>query len=86
MTPRRKLSGMADAYRKAGPYMELGIQLAASILVCVFAGYWLDGELGTRPAFVLGGALLGMAAGFYSFFRAIAQLDRKEKEKKKEDS
>jgi len=85
MNPKRKLSGMAEAYRKAGPYMELGIQLAASILVCVFVGYWLDGKLNTKPVFTLGGALLGMAAGFYSFFRTIAILDRKAKEEKKED-
>jgi F0F1-type ATP synthase assembly protein I len=37
----------------------------------MYAGRWLDGRLGTGPWFFLVGALLGVAVGFWSFFRRV---------------
>src|SRR5438552_14492626 len=37
------------------PYLGLGATLAVTVLGGVGIGHWLDGRLGTTPAFVLGG-------------------------------
>jgi F0F1-type ATP synthase assembly protein I len=63
--------GWTGALRDVGPYLGLGTTLAASVLLGLGAGYWLDSKLGTRPAFFLVGAVLGLlAAGLY-FYRAL---------------
>ena len=48
-----------------------GIEFAASILIGVFGGQWLDRRMGTGPWLVMLGALVGAAAGFYNLYRTI---------------
>lgn len=77
MAEEDKASGLVQAYRQAGPYLGLGVELAASILLCLFLGRWLDGKLGTGPALMLAGTLLGAVAGFVNFYRAVLKLQEK---------
>lgn len=68
--------GLSRALRDAAPYLGLGTTLAASVLLGLGAGYWLDSKLGTRPVFFLVGAVLGLlAAGLY-FYRTLMLRDR----------
>ena len=53
-------------------YMSLGLELVVPVALLAYAGYWLDGRLGTLPWFLLLGLLLGMAAGFYNLFRRVS--------------
>ena len=78
--PPDKPSSLAQAYRSVGPYLTLGIQLIITILVCVFAGQWADGKFDTSPLLTLIGGLIGIAAGFYHFFKAVLKMDRKSEE------
>lgn len=73
----KKQSGIGQVYGSVGPYLTLGIQFVLNILVCVFAGRWLDGYFETHPIFILLGSLFGIAAGFYHFFKAVLGMDRK---------
>jgi F0F1-type ATP synthase assembly protein I len=63
----------------------LGIQLAATIVVCFFVGRWLDQVLNTAPWLMILGAFLGAGGGLYNFLRTVIQLGRKEKEKQKRE-
>jgi F0F1-type ATP synthase assembly protein I len=45
--------------------------MAATVLLCLAGGYWLDGKLGTRPVFFLAGAAFGLFAAFYSFSKQV---------------
>ena len=36
-------------------------------------GYWLDGKLGTRPVFFLVGAVFGLVAALYHFFKTVSE-------------
>lgn len=46
-------------------------QLVGSILIGIFAGRWLDRQIGTEPLFLIIGLLLGLAAGIYTLTRLI---------------
>lgn len=55
-------------------YVGLGFEIAVPPLIGVLGGRWLDGRFGTEPWLVIVGALLGIGAGFYNFFRAVLGL------------
>jgi F0F1-type ATP synthase assembly protein I len=63
--------GWTRAVQDAGPYLGMGIGMAATVLLSLGAGYWLDGRLGTKPVFFLLGGLFGMAAAGYHFYRTV---------------
>lgn len=64
---------MTDPTPKRPPtyYVGLGFELAVPIVVGAFGGRWLDTNFGTTPWLVVIGSLLGIAAGFWNFFRAV---------------
>ena len=57
--------------------MGLGLQFVIAILLCLYAGMWLDAKLHTGPWLMLIGALLGASAGFYSMFRVLMSEDKR---------
>ncbi len=78
---QKKSASLGEAYRAVGPYMTLGIQFVATILVCVFAGRWIDGRYDMAPIFTLVGGFLGIAAGFYHFLKTVLRENRKPEDK-----
>lgn len=46
-----------------------GLELAVSVLGCVWFGIWLDKKLKSSPWFLLCGAILGMTVGIYQIVR-----------------
>ncbi len=62
---KTSVRSVADSYeegmREAGPYLTVGLQIAASMLLFVAAGWALDNWLGTSPWGILGGTALGFA-------------------------
>ncbi len=66
--PSSESTGVVNAY---GRYATLGIQFVASMCVLGFAGYWVDGKLGTSPWLLILGLFLGAAGGFYSLLLAV---------------
>jgi ATP synthase protein I len=54
-------------------YAGLGVQLAATILVCVLAGRWLDQRLGNTGIVTIVMVLLGFAGTLYSLIRQLNQ-------------
>ena len=52
-------------------YLSLGFEIVAPIVLFMFAGYMVDGWVDSQPWFLLIGALLGIAVGFYNLFRRV---------------
>lgn len=50
-------------------YAQLGLELSVSVLIFIFAGYFLDNKLSTRPWFTLSGAFLGIVSVFYILWK-----------------
>ncbi len=57
-------------------FSTVGLELAFSILLGYLAGDWLDGRLGTTPWLTLTMMGVGIAAGFFSLYRALKRLMR----------
>lgn len=54
-----------------GRYASLGMQFAATIGLFAWAGWWLDGKLGTRPIALIVGVLLGFVGGLVSLVHKV---------------
>jgi F0F1-type ATP synthase assembly protein I len=67
-----------------GPYLTLGMQLAAAVLLFFFAGSWVDQHYDTEPTFTLIGIALGTAGGFVKFFRSVLDLQKKSESPQKD--
>lgn len=52
-------------------YVGFGLQLAATLVVFVLLGSWVDGKAGTNGVFTMLGGLLGFAGAFYSLLRQL---------------
>jgi ATP synthase protein I len=64
----------------AARYAGLGVQLAAAIIVFVFAGQWLDKKLGTQALFTILGAFVGFGGTMWSLIRRLNKENRDEKQ------
>ena len=64
------------ALREAAPYLTIGTSFAASVLLGVGLGYWLDRKWGTSPWLLLVGSGIGLFAGFYQFSKTVGGKTR----------
>ncbi|HEU5050801.1 MAG TPA: AtpZ/AtpI family protein [Gemmatimonadales bacterium] len=58
-------------------YAGLGVQLAASVVLFVLGGQWLDGKLGTGALFTILGAFIGFGGTMWSLIRQLNRRDGK---------
>lgn len=70
MADKRKMSNK-DKRQIARAYTlitQIAIQMIVTILICLFAGKWLDEFFGVAPLFLLGFLLLGILSCFKSIY------------------
>ena len=80
--PRRReklFPGLGEAYGDLGPYLTLGIQLAATVVIFFLVGWWLDTRYETSPTFKLIGVFLGSVGGMIKFLKSVSVLIKKDK-------
>ncbi len=65
--PARELAGLS-----------LGIEMVLSVVLTAWVGRWADARLGTEPAMLIVGVVLGAAAGFRQMWRYMARMDRED--------
>jgi len=70
--PKKQDARSTSVLREAAPLLGLGMTLAVTVLAALGAGYWLDGRLGTRPLFLLVGAVLGIVGALVYFIKTVA--------------
>lgn len=64
--------------RSVAPYLTLGIQIAAAVVLFLFVGKYADDVLGTKPWLMVAGIVVGFAGGMIHFFREVVALSNKE--------
>lgn len=63
-----------DRLRAVARYSGIGAQMAATIGLSTWTGYWLDKHFQTKtPWFTLGLMLLGLFAALYNVIRAVTK-------------
>jgi ATP synthase protein I len=55
-------------------FSEIGLVLLVTTLAGVFIGLWADGQLGTRPLFILVGLFAGMGIGARAVWVLISRF------------
>jgi ATP synthase protein I len=68
------MSGLGSVAAYAVLFSQIGFVFLVVVLAGVLAGYWLDGNLGTLPVFVLVGFLIGLTIGGLAVYRLIARF------------
>lgn len=63
-------------WQTAARYSAVGIEMAASVAIGVYAGMWLDTKLGTEPYLFYVGLGVGVGAAVSSIVRAVRQYQR----------
>ncbi len=66
-------------WRDASNALTLGWNLALPIFGGAIIGYLLDSWLHSSPIFFIGFIVLGIGAGFYSYFKTISRLENSQK-------
>jgi ATP synthase protein I len=69
-------------YRDVSPYLGLGFQLAASIILMFFLGWWLDKKFECSPLLTIIFSFLGGFAGIYNVIKVVLELNKKKKNEK----
>ena len=59
----------------------MALFIGACILMGVVAGLWIDNKLGTAPAFMITGLILGIITAFYGVYRMLLPLLRNQQDK-----
>ncbi len=57
-------------------YIGLGTQLAATVVLMVLLGVWLDGKFNTRPVLTVIFSFLGVVSGMYNFIKTALKSDK----------
>lgn len=60
--------------QQLAPFLSLGAQLAASVLVCAALGWWIDTRYATEPIGIVAGVVLGSVVGLTHFLRSVIRL------------
>lgn len=66
-----------ESLKDVAPYMGLGVQLAATMVLMFFLGKWLDSKFEIYPVLTIIFLFLGAAAGIYNFIKVVLQINRK---------
>ena len=61
----------------AAAFAGVGFQFAATLVAFYYLGQWLDRRLGTAPAGMLVGVLVGFGIAFYSMYRQLIGAQRR---------
>ena len=76
-------SGIAKSLRDVGPYLGLGLQLAATIVLMVLLGSWLDKKFNLNYILTLIFGLLGIGVGMYNLIKTVNDLEKRDKDESK---
>ena len=52
-------------------YSGLGIQMVASVVICLYIGQWIGAKLGSEDLGALFGTLFGLFASIYNLIKQI---------------
>lgn len=76
MADSSKWRRAGEGIKQAASFSTVGLEMGLSVALGYFLGDRLDGYLGCGPFGMIGGVLLGTAAGFLSLYRALKRAHK----------
>jgi len=73
------LNDLNQTFKEVGPYLGIGVQLAATIILMVILGQWLDQKFEKNYLFTIIFAVLGVASGMYNLIRTLSFLEKRKR-------
>ena len=70
----------AGGSASGGDIAGFAFQFAISVIICAFAGQWLDKKFGTAPWLLMIGMFLGTGLSFFSMYGKLAALQARDDE------
>ena len=70
------------------PFLTMGFQLAAAVVLFLLLGHWIDKRFDISPIGKLVGVVIGSTGGFIKFFKMVASItadEEKQRAKKKHE-
>jgi F0F1-type ATP synthase assembly protein I len=64
------------------PFLTMGFQLAAAVVLFFLLGHWIDKKFGTEPFGKLVGVIIGSTGGFIKFFKTVASITAEEEKQR----
>lgn len=78
------MPSQASVMRQLAPYLSLGTQLTATVLLLGGAGWLIDDRMSSEPWGLVIGLCVGSVVGFVNFLRSVQQQLRREQQQNKE--
>ena len=67
------------------PFLTMGFQLAAAVVLFLLLGHLIDNKFGISPIGKLVGVVLGTTGGFIKFFKTAAAITTEEEKQRVKD-
>jgi F0F1-type ATP synthase assembly protein I len=74
---KKTLNDFNQTLKEIGPYLGIGVQLAATIIIMLLIGQWLDEKFEKKYVFTIIFAFLGVVSGMYNLLRTLNYLEKK---------
>ncbi len=78
---KNPLNDLNQSFKEVGPYLGIGVQLAATIILMVIIGQWLDKTFEKNYLFTIIFAVLGVISGMYNLLRTLTYLEKRKKKR-----
>jgi F0F1-type ATP synthase assembly protein I len=81
----RKKESVPDVSRNYVPFLTMGFQLAAAVVLFFLLGHWIDKKFDIAPIGKLVGIVIGSTGGFIKFFKMVASITADEEKQRAKD-
>ena len=80
-----KKKSIPSVSRNFVPFLTMGFQLAAAVVIFLLLGHWIDKKFGTEPFGKLVGVIIGSTGGLIKFFKTTASITADEEKQRAKD-
>jgi len=81
----QKEESVPDVSRNYVPFLTMGFQLAAAVVLFFLLGHWIDKKFDIAPIGKLVGIVIGSTGGFIKFFKMVASITADEEKQRAKD-
>jgi len=71
---KQKKESIPSISRNFIPFLTMGFQLAAAVVLFFLLGHWIDKKFDIAPIGKLVGLMIGSTGGFIKFFKMVASI------------